>query len=40
MIYIALCIVLKYIHEKQVIYLYVNIYTVNLKYISFQCIAQ
>ncbi len=32
MICIALCIVLKYIHEKQVIYLYVNIYSQVHKY--------
>ncbi len=40
MIYIALCIVVKYIYEKQVIYLYINIYTVKLKDIYFKCIAQ
>ncbi len=30
-IYITLCIVVKYIHGKQVIYLYININTVKLK---------
>ncbi len=39
-LYIALCIVVKYIHGKQVIYLYINIYAVKLKYISFKCTAQ
>ncbi len=39
-LYIALCIVVKYIHGKQVIYLYRNIYAVKLKYISFKCTAQ
>ncbi len=31
---IALCIVVKYIHGKQVIYLYRNIYAVKLKFTS------
>ncbi len=39
-IYIALCIVVKYIHGKQVIFLYRNIYAVKLKYIYFKCTAQ
>ncbi len=38
-IYIALCIVVKYIHGKQVIYLYRNIYAVKSKYIYFKCTA-
>ncbi len=39
-IYIALCIVVKYINGKQVIYLYRNIYAVKFKYISFKRTAQ
>ncbi len=39
-VYIALCIVVKYIHGKQVIYLYRNIYAVKWKYISFKHTAQ
>ncbi len=39
-VYIDLCIVVKYIHGKQVIYLYINIYAVKLKHISFKCTAQ
>ncbi len=39
-LYIALCIVVKYIHGKQVIYLYRNIYAVKLKYIYFKRTAQ
>ncbi len=39
-IYIALCIVVKYIHGKQVIYLYRNIYAVKLKYIYFKRTTQ
>ncbi len=35
LLYIALCIVVKYIHGKQVIYLYRNIYAIQLKYIYF-----
>ncbi len=39
-IYISLCIVVKYIHGKQVIYLYRNIYAVKLKYIYFKHTAE
>ncbi len=39
-IYIALCTVVKYINGKQVIYLYINIYAVKLKYIYFKHTAQ
>ncbi len=39
-IYIALCIDVKYIHGKQVIYLYRNIYAVKFKYISFKRTTQ
>ncbi len=35
-LYIALCIVVKYIHGKQVIFLYINIYAIKLKYIYFK----
>ncbi len=35
-IYIALCIVVKYINGKQVIYLYRNIYAIKCKYIYFK----
>ncbi len=37
---IALCIVVKYIHGKQVLYLYRNIYAVKFKYIFFKRTAQ
>ncbi len=41
MLHIALCMVVKYIHEKQVnIFKYKYIYTIKLKDISFKCIAQ
>ncbi len=39
-LYIALCIVVKYIHGKQVIYFYRNKYDVKFKYISFKSTAQ
>ncbi len=39
-LYIALCIFVKYIHGKQVIYLYRNIYAVKLKYIYFERTTQ
>jgi len=36
----VLCIVVQYIHGKQVIYLYRNTYAVKLKCISFKRTAQ
>ncbi len=39
-LYIAYCIVVKYIHGKQVIYSFINIYAVKCKYISFKHTAQ